>query len=62
MKGVEEKTEAEPAGPDPEWPDAWSQAQAGACAPGSELRPVLERREMEALLPTTFVIGRSHGV
>ena len=47
MRGVGEKTEAEPAGPDAGGPDARSQARDGACAPGSELRPVLERREMK---------------
>ena len=47
MKGVEEKTEAEPAGPDPGKPDARSQARDGACAPDSELRPALERRQVK---------------
>ena len=62
MRGVEEKTEAEPAGPDAGRPVTRSQARDGACAPGSELRPVVERRQTEAMKPKLFVIGCSEGI
>ena len=61
MRGVEEKTEAEPAGPDAGRPDARRQARDGACAPGSDLRPALEWRQTEAMKPKMLVIRCSDG-